>query len=199
MITKSIAAGTTEIVTFRRNPGTGEYPIMDIENQPANSPATTTIEGGYASNYKWSYSTSYGGPYTTLSETGHSITVSDEGYYKLEMEHDPYVVSDIVLVKNIDIQASISSTTTSGITTFSASINQDLIDDPNLDISYLWEFDGGIPATSTDATPVVTLTGETAMVRLTIMAEANSAGSTGGCSAAIYASLIRIRMCVWEK
>ena len=36
-ITKTIQAGTTEIITFAKSPVVGEYSLADIENQPANS------------------------------------------------------------------------------------------------------------------------------------------------------------------
>ncbi|MDR2955667.1 MAG: IgGFc-binding protein [Prevotella sp.] len=152
--------------------------------------ATVTLEGGYALSYQWEHATTKDGPYITLSETGYSITVSDEGYYKLTMDQDPKTVMDTVFVKNIDFQASISAVTTSGTTAFSSSINQDIIDDPNLTLSYYWEFDGGTPATSTDENPVVTWSGKTLTAKLTITAEANSANSTGGCSTTVYAYLI---------
>ena len=39
IITRTIPAGTTQIITFARTPAAGEYALADIENLPANSPA----------------------------------------------------------------------------------------------------------------------------------------------------------------
>jgi len=154
--------------------------------------AATTLEGGYASSYTWQHSpTSATGPYTTLSEATPSITVSNEGYYRLEMDQDPKIVSDTIFVRNLDFQASIQSAVSPSdvTTTFSATINPLLATDPNLKISYLWEFEGGTPLTSTAATPTVTWNSANRAVKLTITGEANSPGSTGSCSTIVFKAL----------
>ena len=152
---------------------------------------TYTLFAGFADSYKWEYSTTQSGPYTPLSETSHSLTVTNGGYYRLEMVQNTQIVSDVVLVKSIDFQASITQSTTSNITTFSPSINPDLVSDPNLKLSYLWEFSGGTPTTSTDENPLVTWSGNKLTAKLTVTGEANSANSTGGCtSEAVYLYLI---------
>ncbi len=142
---------------------------------------TYTLFGGFADSYKWEYSTTESGPYTTLGETGYSLTVSNEGYYRLEMNQNSNIVSDIVFVRNLDFQTAITANTTSGVTTFSPSVNPDLVNDPNLNLSYFWEFEGGTPATSTAENPVVTWTGNNLTAKLTVTGEANSANSTGSC------------------
>ena len=151
-----------------------------------------TLFAGFADSYKWEYSTTKSGPYTTLSETGHSLTVTDEGYYRLEMVQNSHIVSDIVQVVNLDLHPSISQSTTSGQTAFSSSVNQGLIDDdPNLELSYLWEFDGGTSTTSTEKNPLVTWTGKKLTAKLMVTGEANSASSTGECtSEAVYMYLL---------
>ena len=153
--------------------------------------ATTTIEGGYASSYKWEYSTTESGTYTPLSGTGYSIVVGNEGYYKLTMNQDPKLVSDIIEVRNLDFQATIQPAVSPAdvTTTFSATINPAIASDPNLKISYLWEFEGATQSNSTAATPTVTWNSANRSVKLTITAEANTSSTTGGCSAIVFKAL----------
>ena len=150
-----------------------------------------TLEGGYASSYKWEYSTTESGTYTPLSETGYSIVVGNEGYYKLTMNQDPKLVSDIIEVRNLDFQATIQPAVSPAdvTTTFSATINPAIASDPNLKISYLWEFEGATQSNSTDATPTVTWNSANRSVKLTITAEANTSSTTGGCSAIVFKAL----------
>ena len=72
----------------------------------------------------------------------------------------------------------------SSSTIFTPSINPNLTSDPNLKISYDWQFDNGTPSTSSDATSTVTWAGKT------LTAEANSASSIGSCSTTLYMYLI---------
>jgi len=151
--------------------------------------ASVAIEGGFASSYKWEHATiSNSGPYTTLSETGNTLSTADEGYYKLTMTQDPDVISNTIEVRNLDFQAAILPSYVSSqsvTTTFSASINSTITSDPNLDISYLWEFEGGLPITSTEASPTVTWTSGERIVKVTITAESTAARTIGSCSATI--------------
>ena len=155
---------------------------------------TTTLDGGYANNYKWEYSaTSDSGPFEVLSETGSSLIASKEGYYKLTMNQNPEIISDIVCVRNIDIQEDIQYATTysgSYTTTYSASVNPILTSDPNLNISYNWTFTGGTPATSTEASPTVVWTGDELTATLSITVESVTANSTGSCNTTLYMYLM---------
>jgi len=162
--------------------GDFKFPHDTIYKCPDTS---TTLEGGYASSYTWKYSpTSYDGPYTTMSETTSSITVSNEGFYTLLMDQDPKIVSDTVFVRNLDFQIAILQNTVvgSGKTTFSPSINPDLASDSDLKITYSWEFEGGVPTASTDENPLVTWTDKKLTAKLTITGETNSANSIGSCT-----------------
>jgi len=154
---------------------------------------THTLFGGYADSYEWQYSPTLSGTYTTVG-TGTSLDAVQEGFYSLEMNQNSTIVKDVVEIRNIDFQASIQQTTVtnSGVftTTYSPSINPALIADPNLDISYQWSFTGGTPATSTDASPVITWTGDKLTAKLTITAEANSSSATGGCTTTVYSYLL---------
>lgn len=145
--------------------------------------APVKLAGGYATTYKWKYSPdSYSGPYTTLNETTSSITVTKDGFYALEMNQDPKLVHDTVLV--CSIVPKILPETTDPISTI-FSINSELVNDPNLKITYNWTFTGGTPASSTDAKPLVTWTSGERTASVSITATANSPRSTGGCSTSI--------------
>jgi len=150
--------------------------------------ATTVLEGGYADSYKWEYATTESGPYIPLSETGYSLTTINEGYYKLTMTQSSDVTSATVQVRNLDFQTAILPSNIppqAATTTFSTSINPIIASDPNLDISYYWEFEGGTPATSTEASPTVTWTTGERIAKVTVAAEANSTSNTGSCSATV--------------
>ncbi len=149
-----------------------------------------TLEGGYAIGYTWKHAATKSGPYTTLSETGYSLSVTQEGFYILEMNQDPDIVKDTVYVRNLNFQTAITGSTTSGVTTFYPSVNPALANDPNLRLSYSWEFEGGTPATSTAENPVVTWTGTEHTAKLTVTGEANSASSTGSCISTTYLYLM---------
>ena len=155
--------------------------------------AAVTIDGGSAGiSHKWMYSPTYDGTYTLLPQTTQTITVSNEGYYALEKDLDPGFLRDTTYVQSIHFQEEMQYVTdvSSSSTIFTPSINPDLTSDPNLKISYDWQFDNGTPSTSSDATPTVTWTGETLTAKLTLTAEANSASSTGGCSTTLYMYLM---------
>ena len=171
------------------NYGTFDFGVDIIYKCPDDA---HTLFAGYGDSYKWEYSTTKSGPYTTLSgETGHSLAVTDEGYYRLEMIQNAQTVSDTVHIRNLNLQPTISHNTVGNATTFSATLDPILTSDPNLEISYFyWEFDNGIPSTSSDATPTVTWTGETLTARLTITGESNSANSTGSCSMTFHVYLM---------
>ena len=152
-----------------------------------------TLLGGYADSYKWQYSPTFSGTYTTVG-TGTSLAADKEGFYSLEMDQEHVTVKDVVEVRNIDFQASIQQTTITGVgistTTFTPSINPTLTSDSNLDISYQWSFTGGTPATSTSPTPSVTWTGDKLTAVLTITAEANISTATGGCTTTVGSYLL---------
>ena len=152
-----------------------------------------TLLGGYASSYKWEYSPTFSGTYTTVG-TGTSLVADKEGFYSLEMDQEHVIAKDVVEVRNIDFQAPIqqATVTNSGVstTTFTPSINPALTTDPNLDISYQWSFTGGTPATSTSPTPSVTWTGDKLTAVLTITTEANISTATGGCTTTVGSYLL---------
>jgi hypothetical protein len=146
-----------------------------------------TLLGGYADSYKWEYSPTQGGTYTTVG-TGTSHAADKDGFYKLTMDQDPEIVSDIVEVRSLDFQATIQPDVSpiDVTTTFSATINPTITSDPNLKISYLWEFEGATQLNSTEATPTVTWNSADRSVKLTIMAEANTSNTTGSCSTIVF-------------
>jgi len=169
--------------------------------------ASVTLEGGSASSYKWEHATtSNSGPYTTLSETGRTLSATDEGYYKLTMAQEPDVISNIVEVRNLDFQAAILPSYISPqaiATTFSTSISSTITSDPNLDISYLWEFEGGLPITSTEASPTVTWTSGERTAKVTITAESRATRTIGSCSVTVmsntsgfYISPVKQEICI---
>ncbi|MDR2918440.1 MAG: IgGFc-binding protein, partial [Tannerella sp.] len=54
-VTRSIPAGTTQIITFARNPGAGQYSMADLENIPANSSATKNKFGIHITSDSYIY------------------------------------------------------------------------------------------------------------------------------------------------
>ena len=151
-----------------------------------------TLQGGYAINYTWKYSSTKNGTYSTIisSPTATSLVAANDGYYVLEMNQDPTIVRDTVYAQKLVFQASILPLAILNIetsTVFSASINPILTGDPNLAISYLWEFEGGSSTNPTSATPTVTWVSGERKAKLTLTALANSARSIGSCDTIIQA------------
>ena len=157
-----------------------------------------TLSGGYAGSYKWEYSPAYNGPYSLLAETSSSLSTDKAGYYALEMDQDPEKVRDTVLVNYVDFNPLISPVAISPTevsTSFSVTVNPILTSNPNLDLSYEWEFeeDDIVISTSNQLTPpVVTWNADNTdrIARLTITASANSHYSIGGCRKTFFVTTI---------
>ena len=170
------------VASFGYLSGFGDWKFEPDTVWLCGSGGKTRLMGGYALDYEWTL------PDGSIRTTP-SITTSQYGMYILKMNQDPKILIDTCYVYPMTFEATAGRVRPSANKPIKVGVPQHFevsVGAGRSTLNYLWNFQGGTPATSTSATPSVTWNSTgLRKVTLTISAEEGTGEYLAQCDTTI--------------